>query len=166
MWYCRAYRSNTLKHSNLYEAFLPFLSPVLLFILSTSWVVYSPSNILELQPRIFYLMVGTAFANVTVRVLIFLIHTHTFFVVLMTITQIPVFMCPCFVLILQCKLIVCQMSNTRCQALSWLLVPMLVVVLLAVTQVVPNEILLLYLWTAAVILAHIHYGISVVRAHI
>lgn len=71
-----------------------------------------------------------------------------------------------FVFILQCKLIVCQMSNTRCQALSWLLLPMSVVVLLAVTGVVTNEILLLYLWTAAVILAHIHYGVSVVRAHI
>ncbi|MEQ2182750.1 hypothetical protein GOODEAATRI_025442, partial [Goodea atripinnis] len=63
----RAYRSNTLKHSSLYEAFLPFLSPVLLFVLSTTWVIFSPSKILELQPRMYYLMVGTAFANVTDR---------------------------------------------------------------------------------------------------
>ena len=63
----------------------------------------------------------------------------------------------------QCKLIVCQMSNTRCQALSWLLLPMTPVVLLAVTGVVANETLLLYLWTAVVVLAHIHYGVSVVR---
>jgi len=68
------------------------------------------------------------------------------------------------VCVLQCKLIVCQMSNTRCQALSWLLLPMTPVVLLAVTGLVANELLLLYLWTAAVILAHIHYGVSVVRA--
>ncbi|XP_010780570.1 ethanolaminephosphotransferase 1 isoform X2 [Notothenia coriiceps] len=123
----KAQRTKTLKHSSLYEAFLPFLSPVLLFVLSTIWVVFSPSRILELQPRMFYLMVGTAFANVT------------------------------------CKLIVCQMSNTRCQALSWLLLPMTPVVLLAVTGVVANESLLLYLWTAAVILAHIHFGLSVVQ---
>lgn len=123
----KAHRNNTLKHSSLYEAFLPFLSPFLLFILSTIWVVYSPSNILEQQPRIFYLMVGTAFANVT------------------------------------CKLIVCQMSNTRCQALSWLLLPMTAVVLLAVTGIVASETMLLCLWTAAVILAHIHYGVSVVQ---
>lgn len=38
---------------------------------------------------------------------------------------------------------------------------MLPVVLLAVAGLV-NETLLLYLWTAAVILAHIHYGVSVV----
>ncbi|XP_032398400.1 ethanolaminephosphotransferase 1 isoform X2 [Etheostoma spectabile] len=123
----KGYRGNTLKHSSLYEAFLPFLSPVLLFVLSTTWVVFSPSNILELQPRIFYLMVGTAFANVT------------------------------------CKLIVCQMSNTRCQPLSWMLPPMTLVVVLAATGTVANETLLLYLWTAVVILAHIHYGVSVVK---
>lgn len=63
---CRAYRSNRLKHSSAYEAFLPFFSPILLFIFATLWVILSPSNILELQPRIFYMMVGTAFSNVTV----------------------------------------------------------------------------------------------------
>uniref|UniRef100_A0A3Q0REM3 Ethanolaminephosphotransferase 1 n=1 Tax=Amphilophus citrinellus TaxID=61819 RepID=A0A3Q0REM3_AMPCI len=122
-----AYRNNTLKHSSLYEGLLPFLSPFLLFVLSTVWVIYSPSNIVELQPRLFYLMVGTAFANVT------------------------------------CKLIVCQMSNTRCQPLSILLLPMTVVVVLVITRVFTNETLLLYLWTAAVVLAHIHYGVSVVK---
>lgn len=65
----------------------------------------------------------------------------------------------------QCKLIVCQMSNTRCQALSWLLLPMTLVVTLVVTGVVTNDSLLLYVWTVAVILAHIHYGVSVVSTH-
>lgn len=75
-----------------------------------------------------------------------------------------IFACVC-VIVLQCKLIVCQMSNTRCQPLTWLLLPMALVVALAVSGVVANEVLLLYLWTAAVVLAHIHYGVSVVRAH-
>ncbi|CAB1342502.1 unnamed protein product [Coregonus sp. 'balchen'] len=114
----KASRSNTLKHSSMYEAFLPFLSPVLLFLLSSAWVIFSPSDILQQQPRVFYLM---------------------------------------------CKLIVCQMSNTRCQPLSWLLVPMATVVLLAVTGLVANETLLIYVWTAIVILTHIHYGVSVVN---
>lgn len=57
------------------------------------------------------------------------------------------------------------MSNTRCQALSWLLLPMSVVVALAVTGVITNETRLLHLWTAGVILAHVHYGVSVVRPH-
>ncbi|KAK2824971.1 hypothetical protein Q7C36_018898 [Tachysurus vachellii] len=124
----KAYRSNTLKHSSAYEAFLPFFSPILLFILATLWVFLSPSNVLELQPRLFFLMVGTAFANVT------------------------------------CKLIVCQMSNTRCQPLSWLLLPMVLVVFLVISGVVQqSETVLLYVWAAVVILAHIHYGVSVVR---
>lgn len=56
------------------------------------------------------------------------------------------------------------MSNTRCQPLSWLLLlPMTAVVLAAVTGVFTNETLLLYLWTGAVILTHVHYGVSVVR---
>ena len=72
----RAHRSNTLKHSSLYEAFLPFLSPVLLFVLSTIWVVCSPSNVIALQPRMYYLMVGTAFANVTVSVVTLTLQLH------------------------------------------------------------------------------------------
>lgn len=56
------------------------------------------------------------------------------------------------------------MSNTRCEPLTWLLLPMTVVVGGAVTRVFTNETLLLYLWTAAVILTHIHYGVLVVRA--
>ncbi|MCJ8741976.1 hypothetical protein PDJAM_G00076790 [Pangasius djambal] len=124
----KAYRSNTLKHSSVYEALLPFFSPMLLFILATLWIIQSPTSILERQPRIFYLMVGTAFANVT------------------------------------CKLIVCQMSNTRCKPLSWLLAPMALVVLLVISGVVQqSETVLLYVWTAVVVLAHIHYGVSVVR---
>lgn len=39
---------------------------MILFVLSTLWVCLSPNDIIQQQPRIFYLMVGTAFANVTV----------------------------------------------------------------------------------------------------
>jgi len=66
LYILRAYRKNTLKHSSVYEALLPFFSPVLLFVLSTLWISLSPSDILKQQPRIFYLMVGTAFSNITV----------------------------------------------------------------------------------------------------
>ncbi|XP_041105713.1 ethanolaminephosphotransferase 1-like [Polyodon spathula] len=124
----KAYRNNTLKYSSFYESFLPFLSPALLFILSTLWVCLSPSDIIEKQPRIFYFMVGTAFANIT------------------------------------CKLIVCQMSKTRCQPLSWLLLPMALVVLVILSGLAQHyETLILYVWTAAVALAHIHYGVCVVH---
>lgn len=63
----------------------------------------------------------------------------------------------------QCKLIVCQMSNTRCKPLSLLLLPMSIVVLLVISGTVQGgETLILFIWTAVVLLTHIHYGVSVV----
>ncbi|XP_075057214.1 ethanolaminephosphotransferase 1 isoform X2 [Mixophyes fleayi] len=62
-----------------------------------------------------------------------------------------------------CQLIVCQMSNTRCQPLSWLLFPLALVVLIVVSGFTSEmESLLLALLTALVTLAHLHYGVRVV----
>ncbi|XP_020669855.3 ethanolaminephosphotransferase 1 isoform X2 [Pogona vitticeps] len=125
--YYKAYKTRTLKHRSFYEAMLPFLSPVLLFILCTAWIFWSPSDILEAHPRLFYFLVGTAFANIS------------------------------------CRLIVCQMSNTRCQPLNWLLLPLALVVLLVTSNALPeHETFLLYLVTTFITLAHIHYGVCVV----
>ncbi|XP_014418999.1 ethanolaminephosphotransferase 1 isoform X1 [Camelus ferus] len=66
----RSYKNNTLKHNSVYEAMVPFFSPCLLFILSTAWILQSPSDILELHPRVFYFMVGTAFANITCQLIV------------------------------------------------------------------------------------------------
>lgn len=63
---CRAYKNNTLKHHSVYEIMLPLVSPVLLFVLCTTWIFVSPMDILEVHPRLFYFMVGTAFANISV----------------------------------------------------------------------------------------------------
>uniref|UniRef100_Q6GL79 Ethanolaminephosphotransferase 1 n=1 Tax=Xenopus tropicalis TaxID=8364 RepID=Q6GL79_XENTR len=124
----KGYRNNTLKHTSLYEAMLPIISPVLLFILSTLWILASPSKILEHHPRLFYFMVGTTFANIT------------------------------------CQLIVCQMSNTRCRPLSWLLIPLTLAVVVSLSTVTPrDETLALVLLTVLVTLAHIHYGVNVVN---
>ncbi|KAB1267135.1 Ethanolaminephosphotransferase 1 [Camelus dromedarius] len=124
----RSYKNNTLKHNSVYEAMVPFFSPCLLFILSTAWILQSPSDILELHPRVFYFMVGTAFANIT------------------------------------CQLIVCQMSSTRCPTFNWLLVPLFLVVLVVNLGVASYiESILLYTLTTAFTLAHIHYGVRVVR---
>lgn len=62
----RAYKNNTLKHHSVYEIMLPLVSPVLLFALCTTWIFVSPMDILEVHPRLFYFMVGTAFANISV----------------------------------------------------------------------------------------------------
>ncbi|XP_068094469.1 ethanolaminephosphotransferase 1-like [Hyperolius riggenbachi] len=65
-----AYRQRTLLKSSAYEGMLPLFSPSLLFLLLTVWAVYSPSSILERQPRLFLWMVGVLFSNVTCRVII------------------------------------------------------------------------------------------------
>ncbi|XP_008579621.1 PREDICTED: ethanolaminephosphotransferase 1 [Galeopterus variegatus] len=93
-----------------------------------AWILQSPSDILEIHPRLFYFMVGTAFANIT------------------------------------CQLIVCQMSSTRCPTLNWLLVPLFLVVMVVNLGVASHiESVLLYTLTTAFTLAHIHYGVQVVK---
>lgn len=64
----------------------------------------------------------------------------------------------------KCKLIVCQMSSTRCPTLNWLLLPLfLVVTTVSVGAAASHlESLLLHGLTAAFTLAHIHYGVQVV----
>ncbi|KAM7060606.1 ethanolaminephosphotransferase 1-like [Acridotheres tristis] len=55
------------------------------------------------------------------------------------------------------------MSSTRCQPLNWMLLPIAAVLLLVVSGLAPgSETLLLYLLTAFLTLAHIHYGVVVV----
>lgn len=66
----------------------------------------------------------------------------------------------------QCRLIVCQMSSTRCQPLNWMLLPLALVVLVVTSGLMPeSETFLLYLLTSLITLAHIHYGVSVVGGH-
>uniref|UniRef100_A0A8U7MVZ9 Uncharacterized protein n=1 Tax=Corvus moneduloides TaxID=1196302 RepID=A0A8U7MVZ9_CORMO len=66
----RAHLKKTLKNDSLYEGLLPLVSPLLLFVLLTVWVVLSPSNILAKQPRLFLWMVGVAFSNVICKVIV------------------------------------------------------------------------------------------------
>uniref|UniRef100_A0A672UTH3 Ethanolaminephosphotransferase 1 n=1 Tax=Strigops habroptila TaxID=2489341 RepID=A0A672UTH3_STRHB len=61
---------HTLKHHSVYEIMLPLVSPVLLFLLCTTWIFMSPTDILEVQPRLFYFMVGTAFANISCQLIV------------------------------------------------------------------------------------------------
>nr|CAG31380.1 hypothetical protein RCJMB04_5k4 [Gallus gallus] len=66
----KAYKNNTLKHHSVYEIMLPLVSPVLLFALCTTWIFVSPMDILEVHPRLFYFMVGTAFANISCQLIV------------------------------------------------------------------------------------------------
>ena len=126
----RAYRDGTGKNRTLWEGNRPLVCPFLFFTLTTVWVLASPTNILERDPRCFTFMVGIVFSNIC------------------------------------CQLIVAQMSNTRCEVFSWLLVPVGAVVAAAI--ILPSslhlELPLLYLLTAFTFLAHVHYGVCLVSS--
>lgn len=65
---------------------------------------------------------------------------------------------------ISCRLIVAQMSNTRCDWFNWMILPILLVVVLSLaTQWANLEMVCLYSLCVAVTIAHLHYGTCVVR---
>lgn len=64
-----------------------------------------------------------------------------------------------------CKLIIAQMSNTRCELLSFILLPLLLAVLFVISVpglTAKSELMVLYGLSIFVTLAHVHYGTCVV----
>ena len=61
-----AFRAKTLKHKSLSAMMQPLLPLVSLFILTLGWSYYSPADIINQQPRLFFLMTGTIFSNIAV----------------------------------------------------------------------------------------------------
>ena len=62
---------------------------------------------------------------------------------------------------LQCRLIVAQMSNTRCEILPWILLPVAAAAVLSF--ILPNiDLESMYFISAISLAAHIHYGTCVV----
>lgn len=65
----------------------------------------------------------------------------------------------------QCRLIVSQMSNTRCEVLPWILLP--VAAAATFSYVLPSyELEIMYFVAIFALAAHIHYGTCVVRIFI
>ncbi|RWS12881.1 ethanolaminephosphotransferase 1-like protein, partial [Dinothrombium tinctorium] len=60
------YKTKALKQANLYECVLPLVSLMLLFVITTFWAVYSPSDVVSKDPRVFFFMLGTFFSNIAV----------------------------------------------------------------------------------------------------
>jgi ethanolaminephosphotransferase len=58
--------NRTFKQVSIYEAVRPLFSTIYLFVIQLVWIVYSPSNILELEPRAFFWVTGTLFSNIAV----------------------------------------------------------------------------------------------------
>ncbi|XP_029825165.2 ethanolaminephosphotransferase 1 [Ixodes scapularis] len=115
-----------LRQRSLLEVVRPMGSVLALFLLSLAWVLASRDSILEREPRIFYLVLGTVFSNIS------------------------------------CRLIISQMTSTRCEAFNLLLLPV-AASLAASLYLDVDEALLLKVLAVAVTLAHIHYGVCVVQ---
>ncbi|XP_058801369.1 ethanolaminephosphotransferase 1-like [Phymastichus coffea] len=122
----KSYRDETGKMRSFSEAIRPLVPLAVLFTICTVWVIYSPTQIIEADPRIVFFTVGTMYSNIC------------------------------------CRLIVAQMSNTRCEIFSWILFPAAGTALLVF--IFPSlDLKLMYLLAIGALLAHIHYGTCVVR---
>jgi len=124
-----SYKEGTGKNRPFLEAMRPLVSTSLAMSFCFLWILRSPNNILDMDPRCVYYLTGTLFANIC------------------------------------CKLIISQMSNTRCELLSVILYPLGIVCLVgAFANLSPSQELgLLYSFTVFVTMTHLHYGVCVVK---
>jgi ethanolaminephosphotransferase len=125
----KARNDRTLKQNSLEDSFRPLIPLAVLFVVTTGWALFSPTDIISHDPRMFFFMVGTVFSNIA------------------------------------CRLIVSQMSSTKCEAMNWLLFPLsiFVVAIFKLEYFKVRELLVLRSLTLFFVLAHIHYGVCVVR---
>ncbi|PAV85511.1 hypothetical protein WR25_09877 [Diploscapter pachys] len=63
-------RCTNLKQPNLYEGCRPAIPVSILFAVSIFWVLFSPTKVIERDPRMFYMAMGTVFSNITCRLII------------------------------------------------------------------------------------------------
>ncbi|CAI4230076.1 unnamed protein product [Auanema sp. JU1783] len=69
MWHAYAV-TKTFKQSSVAEMARPMFPVVLLFASSVAWAAYSPTQVIEQDPRMFFFCVGTVFSNVACRLII------------------------------------------------------------------------------------------------
>ena len=62
----RSYRDRTGKMRSFSEAVRPLVPLFIFFALSSLWAVFSPNDIINRAPRIFYILTGTIFSNINV----------------------------------------------------------------------------------------------------
>lgn len=73
LWYWiefyRSYRKRTGKMRPFIEAIRPLIPFVSLFIITTIWVLFSKNSIANKEPRLYLLLLGTIFSNISVMFL-------------------------------------------------------------------------------------------------
>ncbi|CAH0382606.1 unnamed protein product [Bemisia tabaci] len=121
-----SYRDNTGKMKPFFEAIRPLVPLLIFFALALYWAHKSPTNVIERDPRMFFMLSGSVFSNIC------------------------------------CRLIVAQMSSTRCEVFNPLLVPLSFGILLSL-MIPVLELFILYALLIIATLAHIYYGANVVN---
>lgn len=66
----RAYRDSTGRGHDVMDALRPLWALAGIAFLLTAWIIYSPKDILNADPRAVYTLVGTLFSNVTVSIVL------------------------------------------------------------------------------------------------
>jgi hypothetical protein len=79
MCVCRAYRDKTGKMRPPLEALRPCYSVFTFIGLCSFWVLNSPNNVIEVDPRAVYFMTGTIFSNICVKPDFFLLSKIDYF---------------------------------------------------------------------------------------
>lgn len=62
----RSYRDKTGKMRSFMEAIRPLIPLTVFFLISCLWAIFSPNNIIDKDPRMFYILAGTIFSNISV----------------------------------------------------------------------------------------------------
>ncbi|XP_073821010.1 ethanolaminephosphotransferase 1 isoform X2 [Musca autumnalis] len=132
-----SYKNKTGKMRPFMEAARPMFPFLWLFVITTIWAFYSRNNVLDLEPRIMFILFGTLFSNIA------------------------------------CRLIVAQMSDTRCDSFNILMWPLVATVAVSCfpwyEQLMGSEIeanverWIVQGLTIFVTVAHLHYGHGLVR---
>ncbi|EDW63815.1 ethanolaminephosphotransferase 1 [Drosophila virilis] len=131
-----SYKNKTGKMRPMMEMLRPFFAFVWLFLITLVWSFYSRNQVINLEPRILWILYGTIFSNIA------------------------------------CRLIVAQMSDTRCDGFNILMWPLLATVgvccfpwyehVFGMDLTAQGERWLVHGLTIFVTLAHWHYGYGVV----
>ena len=124
----------------------PLFATTYLFLIQCVWIYVSKVNILELEPRAFYWLTGTLFSNITVKIHFKKLHLFI------------------FPFSNKCRVIIAQMTSTRCEVFNWILIPLSIVVGLASLPNIQGyfEVYFVYFMALLVTLSHVHYGICAV----
>lgn len=64
-----SYKNKTGHMRPFSEAIRPLIPVFMCFVITLSWVLYSPGNIIERDPRAVFFLMGTIFSNISVSIL-------------------------------------------------------------------------------------------------